>query len=186
LAVLDVGCGVGATACYLAKEFGCRVTGVDLRESMVEAARERARREGVSEQVTVRPADAQDLPFADETFDVVLCESVATFVEDRQQVADELVRVVKAGGCVGLNEEIWLQPPLEEMRRFARLTWDIPSDLPTSQVKRYRARDMFRMFWRSAAMLIKSAPFRAYMAARKRVPKGLFDRLGYVTIVGTR
>jgi SAM-dependent methyltransferase len=165
--------------------------------------------------VTVRPADAQDLPFADETFDVVLCESVATFVEDRQQVADELVRVVKAGGCVGLNEEIWLQPPLEEMRRFARLTWDIPSDLPTqedwermlavaglgtldvrvcrydprreaSQVKRYRARDMFRMFWRSAAMLIKSAPFRAYMAARTRVPKGLFDRLGYVTIVGTR
>ena len=43
--VLDVGCGVGATSCYLAKKIGCRVVGVDIREDLVARARERAQRE---------------------------------------------------------------------------------------------------------------------------------------------
>ena len=213
--VLDAGCGVGATACYLVKTYGCRVTGVDLRESMVERARERAQREGVSAQATFRRADVQDLPFEDESFDVVLCESVATFVEDKQQVVDELVRVVRAGGRVGLNEQIWLQPPTEEMRQFARQTWDISAEIPTkenwermltvagvgeldvrvcrdeprreaSQMKRYRARGLWQMFWRTTKLFFGSSSFRAYMAERKRVPKGFFDHLAYVTIVGTR
>ncbi len=213
--VLDAGCGVGATACYLVQTYGCHVTGVDLRESMVERARERARQEGVTEKTTFRLADVQDLPFEDESFDVVLCESVATFVEDKQQVVDELVRVVRAGGRVGLNEQIWLQPPTEEMRQFARQTWDITAEIPTredwermlsvagvgeldvrvcrydprreaSQMKRYRARDMWQMFWRTTRLFVKSASFRAYMAKRKRMPKGFFDHLAYVTIAGTR
>ena len=49
--VLDVGCGVGMTPCYLAERHGCRVVGVDLRESMIERARERAGREGVEDRV---------------------------------------------------------------------------------------------------------------------------------------
>lgn len=213
--VLDAGCGVGATTCHLVKTYGCRVVGIDLRESMVERARERAQREGVTGQATFRLADVQDLPFEDESFDVVLCESVATFVEDKQQVVDELVRVVRAGGCVGLNEQIWLEPPTEEMRQFARRTWDISAEIPTkqdwermlsvagvgeldvrvcrydprreaSQMKRYRARELGQMFWRTARLFVQSASFRAYMAERRHVPEGLFDRLAYVTIVGTR
>jgi arsenite methyltransferase len=215
LRVLDAGCGVGATACYLVKTYGCRVTGIDLRESMVERARERAQREGIGGRATFRTADVRDLPFEDESFDVVLCESVATFVEDKQQVVDELVRVVKAGGRVGLNEQVWLQPPTEEMRQFARHMWDITAEIPTqedwermltvagvgeldvricrydprreaSQVKRYRARELWLMFWRTAGLFVKSASFRAYMAKRERMPKGFFDHLAYVTVVGTR
>ncbi len=84
--VLDVGCGAGATACYLAKTYGCRVVGVDLRESMVALSNERAQRERLTDAdnkhplVEFRVADAQDLPFNDAHFDVVLCESVATFI----------------------------------------------------------------------------------------------------------
>ena len=49
--VLEVGCGVGATACYLARTFGCRVAGVDLRASMIARSRERARKEHVEDRV---------------------------------------------------------------------------------------------------------------------------------------
>ncbi|MDI6888137.1 MAG: class I SAM-dependent methyltransferase [Methanocellales archaeon] len=61
--VLDVGCGVGKTPCYVAKMYGCRVVGVDISERMVDRAKERAKREGVENRVEFRVADAQNLPF---------------------------------------------------------------------------------------------------------------------------
>jgi len=102
--VLEVGCGVGATACYLAKKYGCRVVGVDLRESMIARSKERAEKEGVADRVEFRVADAQDLPFDDAHFDVVIGESVLTFIKDKQRVVSECVRVTRPGGYVGLNE----------------------------------------------------------------------------------
>ncbi len=47
--VLDVGCGAGVTPCYLARRYGCRVTGVDIRPAMVDRSAERARREGLAD-----------------------------------------------------------------------------------------------------------------------------------------
>ena len=81
--VLDVGCGVGVTPCYLAKEHGCRVVGVDITPKMVERSQERAEREGVADQVEFRVADARALSFEDNLFDAVLCESVVVFVKDK-------------------------------------------------------------------------------------------------------
>ncbi|MBU0492822.1 MAG: methyltransferase domain-containing protein, partial [Chloroflexi bacterium] len=109
--VLDVGCGVGATACFLAKRYGCRVMGVDIRARMVERAEERARRDGLSDQVAFRVADAQDLPFEDDLFDAVITESVTAFPEDKQRAVNEYARVTKPGGYVGLAESTWLQVP---------------------------------------------------------------------------
>ena len=114
--VLDVGCGVGVTPCFIAKRYGCRVVGVDLVEGMVERSRERAQREGVMDRVEFRVADAQDLPFEDDLFDAVITESVTAFPEDKQGVVNEYVRVTKPGGYVGLNESTWLKvPPPPEM-----------------------------------------------------------------------
>lgn len=109
--VLDVGCGVGATPCFIAREYGCRVVGVDIVPRMVERSRERAAREGVADRVEFRTADAQDLPFEDATFDAVITESVTAFPEDKQKAVDEYVRVTKPGGYVGLNESTWLKVP---------------------------------------------------------------------------
>lgn len=81
--VLDVGCGVGVTPCYLAKRYRCRVVGVDIHPGMVERSKERAQREGVSERVEFRVGDAQELPFEDELFDAVITESVTAFPEDK-------------------------------------------------------------------------------------------------------
>ena len=81
--VLVVGSGVGLTPCYLARKHGCRVVGIDLSQKMVERAVARARKEGVADKAEFRVADAQHLPFAEDTFDGVICESVNAFVENR-------------------------------------------------------------------------------------------------------
>jgi arsenite methyltransferase len=118
--VLDVGCGVGVTACFLAKRYGCRVVGVDIRAKMVERSEERARREGVADRVAFRVADAQDLPFDDGLFDAVITESVTSFPEDQQCAVDEYVRVTRLGGYVGLAESTWLKmPPPPELVAWA-------------------------------------------------------------------
>jgi SAM-dependent methyltransferase len=119
--VLDVGCGVGVTPCFLAKEIGCRVMGVDISEKMVERSLERARKTGLSEKVEIRVADAQDLPFGSDLFDTVITESVTAFPEDKQKAVNEYARVIKPGGYVGLNESVWMQvPPPPEVEAWAK------------------------------------------------------------------
>jgi SAM-dependent methyltransferase len=109
--VLDVGCGVGVTACFLAKRYNARVTGVDIRTKMVERSDERSRRVKVADRVEFWVADAQDLPFEDGQFDIVITESVTSFPEDQQRAVNEYARVVRSGGYIGLAEATWLKVP---------------------------------------------------------------------------
>ena len=113
--VMEVGCGVGQSAVFLAKRYGCRVVGVDISQSMVDRAWERARRVGIEEQVEFRVANIVDLPFEDDRFDVVCGESITVFASDHAKAISEYTRVVKSGGLVGLNESTWLQPPSPEL-----------------------------------------------------------------------
>jgi ubiquinone/menaquinone biosynthesis C-methylase UbiE len=118
--ILDVGCGVGVTPCYIAQNYGCQVVGVDISPRMVERSRERANREKVSDKVGFWVGDAQDLPFQDAIFDVVMTESVTAFPEDKQKAVNEYARVTKPGGYVGLNETVWLKvPPPPEVVAWA-------------------------------------------------------------------
>jgi SAM-dependent methyltransferase len=109
--VLDVGCGVGVTPCFLAQEYGCEVVGIDHIQAMIEKSQKRAKKEGVTEQVEFKVADAHDLPFDDDTFDVVMTESVVAVLDDKQKAMKEFVRVTKPTGYVGLNESTWLKYP---------------------------------------------------------------------------
>ena len=111
--VLYVGCGSGVAAIQIAMEYDCRVVGVDVLEKMVASAREWAQRRGATGRTEFRVADAQNLPFEDDRFDVLICESVNTFVPDLDRAAQEYVRVVKPGGYVGLNEAVWIDDPPE-------------------------------------------------------------------------
>jgi len=118
--VLDVGCGAGQTACFFAKRLGCRVMGVDIVERIVERSRERADAEGVADRTEFRVADAQSLPFEDDTFDAVITESVTVFPEDKEKAVNEYMRVTKPGGYVGLSESTWLKtPPPPEILAWA-------------------------------------------------------------------
>ena len=116
--ILDVGCGVGITACYIAKEYGCKVVGIDISETMVKRSKERAKRKGVEDKVEFRVADAQDLPFKDNLFDAVVSESVNAFIEDKQKAVNEYKRVLKPGGYVGFNEVTWVETPPPELVEY--------------------------------------------------------------------
>lgn len=125
--VLDVGCGVGVTPCYLARKVGCKVVGVDIVDKMIARCNERANKEGVMDKVEFRVADAQKLPFEDNLFDAVITESATAFPENKQLAVDEYVRVTKPGGYVGLNESTWLKvPPPPDL-----LAW-VSQDIGTS------------------------------------------------------
>lgn len=101
--ILIVGCGTGFSACYLARIIGCEVVGIDIAEVSIEKAKERAKRQKVSDKVKFRVANAYDLPFEAETFDAVITEFVSQFL-DRKLAFKEFVRVLKPGAYVGINE----------------------------------------------------------------------------------
>ncbi len=94
-AVLDVACGTG-NAAIPAAAAGADVTGVDLTPRMLEVARQRAADAGV--EVAWTEGDAEDLPFEDGRFDVVLSAFGCMFAPRHEVVADELVRVLRPGG----------------------------------------------------------------------------------------
>jgi sarcosine/dimethylglycine N-methyltransferase len=96
--VLDVGSGVGGPARFLAATYGCRVTGVDLSEPFVDAARYLTGRTGQSGLVSFQTASALELPFDDGRFDVALLRHVAMNISDRARLYREIRRVLKSGG----------------------------------------------------------------------------------------
>ena len=98
MSVLDVGSGVGGPARYLAATCGCRVTGVDLSEPFVDAARYLTARTGQSGQVAFEAGNALNLPFGDGRFDAVFLQHVAMNIADRARLYREIHRVLKAGG----------------------------------------------------------------------------------------
>ncbi|MNH94778.1 Ubiquinone/menaquinone biosynthesis C-methyltransferase UbiE [compost metagenome] len=94
--VLEIGCGTGRTACYLAEQ-GYQVVATDLDPNILNKAKRRATAMGVH--VDFIQADAHALPFPDNTFQTVLVESVTNFTQARQSVS-EYFRVLKQSGVL--------------------------------------------------------------------------------------
>jgi SAM-dependent methyltransferase len=93
--VLDVGCGPGALTAELVERVGAAgVSAVDPSETFVEAARER------HPEVNVQRAFAEELPYADRTFDAALAQLVVHFMRDPVAGLTEMARVTRAGGTV--------------------------------------------------------------------------------------
>jgi SAM-dependent methyltransferase len=114
--VLEVGCGTGRTSCYLAKQ-GYAVTALDLREDMLAKARRRAEAEGA--QVDFVQGSVEALPFANDTFDAVLAESVTIFTDAPKSLA-EYARVLRPGGKLYDREIVALQPLSAEVATAIR------------------------------------------------------------------
>ena len=98
--VLDVACGSGNVALVAARRY-CDVTGVDYAPGLLDRARRRAAAEGTS--VDFREADAQHLPFPNDSFDVVLSCFGVMFAPDQERAAAEMLRVCRPGGRIGLS-----------------------------------------------------------------------------------
>ena len=97
--VLDVACGTGNTAIPAAKA-GAKVTGVDIAPNLLEQARERAAAAQLD--IEFKEGDAEDLPCADNSFDVVVTMFGAMFAPRPDRVAAELLRVCKPGGLIAM------------------------------------------------------------------------------------
>lgn len=95
--VLDIGCGVGGPARYLAETYRCRVTGVDLTAEYVEVATMLSVRTGMDDTTAFRQANALDLPFGDATFDMAWCQNVSMNIGDMDRFYGEAFRVLKPG-----------------------------------------------------------------------------------------
>ncbi len=102
--VLDVGSGVGGTSRCLAKEFGCRVTGIDLTDEYCRAAAMLTAKTGLAHLVDYRQGDATKLPFDDQAFDVVWTEHVAMNIPDKTRLYKEMHRVLKPGGTLAIYD----------------------------------------------------------------------------------
>ena len=98
--VLDVACGSGNGAIRRRGAAWGNTVGADYVPSLLERGRERAAAERL--EVEFVEADAQDLPFEDGSFDVAISIFGAMFAPDQQKAADELLRVVKPGGRIGM------------------------------------------------------------------------------------
>ncbi len=96
--VLDLATGTGITA-IAARERGAKVTGVDITPELLDVARSKANKAGLGD-IDFREGDAEALPFADASFDVVVSTCGHMFAPDQLKVAAELARVTRPGGRV--------------------------------------------------------------------------------------
>ncbi len=103
--VLDVAAGTGSSALPAARR-GAEVTATDLTPELLDVGRAAAAAEGLDastgHRLTWRTADAEALPFSDAEFDAVLSSIGVMFAPHHQQAADELVRVARPGGTIGV------------------------------------------------------------------------------------
>jgi len=109
---LDIGCGTGHPALYIAKDVGS-IIGIDKSERMIEIARNRLRRSGI-DNIVFEVGDAESLWFSSKSFDaIVLCGSLATF-SDKRKSLQEIKRVLKKNGKVACIEANWLYKSTHE------------------------------------------------------------------------
>jgi len=104
LEVLDVGCGLGGTARYLAANFNCRVTGIDLTPTYISLAQKLSQKVDLAEETRFQTASALEIPFVDELFEVVWMEHVQMNIPSKKQLAIELARSLHKDGRLVLHE----------------------------------------------------------------------------------
>ncbi len=169
--VLEIGCGSGGPALFMARTAGCRVTGIDINEHAIANAQGLAQEQGLEAQVRFYQADArQRLPFEDETFNSALCIDAINHLPDRWHVLQQWHRVLKPGGRIlftdpvivtGLlsNEELLIRsslgyylfaPPGENERLITEAGFELihAEDITENEVqiarRRYEARARHR------------------------------------------
>jgi ubiquinone/menaquinone biosynthesis C-methylase UbiE len=98
LRLLDVGSGLGGPARYLASEHGCKVTGIDLTQEFVDAARSLTQRVRLDGLADFRQGSALQMPFAPDTFDGAYMIHVGMNIADKAGIFREVRRVLKTGG----------------------------------------------------------------------------------------
>lgn len=211
--LLNLGCGAGTTTTFIVKNYDCNVVAIDIKENMIESALKWAIRKDITARANFTVADAQYLPFNDESFDILVCESVNVFIPDKRQAFGEYHRVLKPGGRLGINEAVLTREPPENAA--ALLSDYVGNDiLPTaywvdqfqaagftklisreyqvqmrvesrSQLGFFSTRDYMGLLWNMLKVTFGKDPFVRNLAKRSwSNPRDFYDFFGYGLIVG--
>jgi ubiquinone/menaquinone biosynthesis C-methylase UbiE len=129
-AVLDVCAGLGGPARFLARRFGCRVTGVDLNQGRCAAGRRLTALVGLDGQVTMVPGRAESLPFRRGAFTAVVSQEGLLHVPDKEAALAESARVLVPGGRIAFSD--WIATSrLDDGERRQLETWMAATTLTT-------------------------------------------------------
>lgn len=105
--VLDVACGSGGPALFMARTTGCHVTGIDINESGINTANQMARAQGMQTQARFHQGDAaQPLPYDDASFDAVTCIDAINHIYNRLDLLREWYRVLRPGGHILFTDAV--------------------------------------------------------------------------------
>jgi len=135
--VLDAGCGLGGSSRLLARQFNCKVIGVDLADKFIEAANFLTQCTRLEDFVAFQQGSILELPFEDNTFDAVLCQHILMNIEDTSTAAKEFSRILKPSGKLmlheitkGENDTLLLPVPWADKSSISFLeSWDILSHI---------------------------------------------------------
>ncbi len=112
--VLDIGCGIGGVDLVLVRDHGAAVvTGIDVQQSLLDVAAERARGAGLGDRVAYRIIEPGPLPFLDESFEVVFSKDAIIHVGDKPALYRECFRVLRPGGALLVGD--WLRGEGDEL-----------------------------------------------------------------------
>ncbi|BAY91899.1 MULTISPECIES: methyltransferase domain-containing protein [unclassified Tolypothrix] len=109
--ILDVGCGIGGSSLYLAEKFHAKATGITLSPVQANRATERAQKLNLSDRSQFLVADAQEMPFADNSFDLVWSLESGEHMPNKIKFLQECYRVLKPGGK--LIMVTWCHRPID-------------------------------------------------------------------------
>ncbi len=102
--LLDIAAGIGTTSFVAAAEFEAYADGVDLSAANVASASQSAHTRGLADRVKFHLGDAEALPLPDATYDVVVCECALCTFPDKPTAVEEMARVLRPGGRVGITD----------------------------------------------------------------------------------
>ena len=147
--LLEVACGSGGPALHVAQVTGCRVTGVDINESGIATARAAAVRAATGDRVRFERATADEpLPFADASFDALLCIDSMNHFPDRARVLRDWCRVLRPGGRALFTDPVVITGPVTNDELALRSSIGLFVFVPPEATERFIADAGFRLLRR--------------------------------------
>jgi len=140
--VLDVGCATGYITRHIAQKFDCEILGVDLSKVLLDIAKEESQKLNLNN-IKFQYANVENLPFSDNTFDIVYGEAITALVPDPLKVLREYKRVLKPGGKIA-TLDLFMKESLSS--EFAEETNEMMSNVIGTQVKIRNFHDWEQIF----------------------------------------
>lgn len=128
--ILDAGCGVGGAAIFLAQKFNCEVEGITLSQKQADFGKQKSIESKVQDKVNFSVADFTDMPFEDESFDVVWAVESVCHAQEKEDFLKEAFRVLKKGGRL-ITADFYrtMDKPTEEENEWLQnwgKSWAVP------------------------------------------------------------